>query len=142
MKGEWVWTLVAYLLLLPLPTVAEQAGTSTNTPAGGLLTGLDTCINTGNCTLCELLSVASNAVNILLGLAGSIALGMLLWNAFRLVSSRGNAEAIKAGKEGVWKLAIGFFFLMLSWELVILTIRLMSGNFDLKAPWEGLTCTR
>ncbi len=126
-----------FLSLLPIASRAEEQ-------SNGLLSGLDKkCIDSGNCTLCELLSVASNAVNILLGLAGGIALGMLLWNAFGLIGSRGNAEQIKASKEGLWKLAIGFFFLMLSWEFVILVLRLMSGNFDLaKAPWEGLTCTR
>ncbi len=143
--------IAALLSLLPITAQAvgnnsdyfiNTRGDSPTASAGGLLKGLDMCISTGNCTICELFSVLSNAVNIMIEIAGGVALGMLLWHVFGMVGSRGNAEAVKGAKEGVWRLAIGFFFLLMSYELVILVIRILAGNFSLVAPWKDLVCTR
>ncbi len=117
-------------LLLPLPALSQTQGRGI----------LPACVDTGQCTLCDLFSVASNAVNLLLGLVGAVALGFLLWNAFGLITAKGNSEAIKAGKEGVWKIAVGLFFLLLAWELVALTLAIVGGGAVKFPPWQGITC--
>jgi len=139
--------LATILITLTLtPTMAGAVGSdardySISTPQTDTTHGiLPACVDTGACTLCDLLETASNAVSLMTYLAGGVALGFMLWIAFGLVGSRGNAEAVKGGKDAIFRIAIGLFFLLLAWELVFLVLSILSGGKVKFPPWKGITC--
>jgi len=84
------------------------------------------CVCYGNCTLCDIITTALNAINVLLELVGSLLLLMFVWGGFTLLTSAGKDDRVKKGKDIIGNafkgLLIAFFaFIFITGLIFILT---------------------
>ena len=107
------------LLLLPLSASAFQL-----VPCGG--TGQAAC------TFTDLLILLVRMINFLLAASGFVAMYFILMAAWSMVTSLGNPEKVKAGKEGLTNAVIGFAIVLLSFAFVNL---LVQGIFGIQCDW-------
>lgn len=114
--------VIVFTLLLSHGVSAEPA------PAGGLLIGLDTCVNTGNCTLCDFLQVFVNAADILVGLSGAFAVVMFVYGGIVMITAYGAESRIKWGKDILIATTIGILIVLLAWFLVNIIIGSLYGT--------------
>lgn len=66
----------------------------------------------------NIINVIKNFINYALGLLALIALGMLLWGGYKMVTSGGQEDAYKDGLKILKNAAIGIAFIAVSWFLV------------------------
>jgi len=79
---------------------------------------LPACIETGNCSLCEIVKAFANLGDFMLGLIGSIAFLLLLYGGYVWLTSGGNKEKIQKGRNVMVSTIIGLLFFMGAWQIV------------------------
>jgi hypothetical protein len=91
---------------------------------------VDTCAcrAEGKCTLDNMLQIFVNISIFILGICGSIILLMFIYGGFLWVTSRGDADRIKKGKETVTNSVIGLAIILLSYSIINFVIAAFAGN--------------
>ena len=93
---------LSLLLLLPFTAFA-----------GGLVPSY--CQAGCPCTLCDLYTLGHNIVDFLFQIAASIAVLMIFWGGFLILTSRGNPGQIDKGKKALANTVIGALIAFLAW---------------------------
>ena len=118
------YILITLLALLPLASLAQ------NTPLAGeqgLLTGLDKCVGSGDCEICDIMIVANNIIKVILGLSGSIALLICIISGGYLLVSQGGKYKEKAFDTAKTAI-IGLLIIFFAYPLVNLGLNLILGQ--------------
>lgn len=71
------------------------------------VTLLPACAKSGGCTVAQMVGIVGNAAQFLLGIVGSVTLLMFIYGGFVWLTSGGNPDKIKKGKEIVIQTVIG-----------------------------------
>lgn len=92
--------------------------------AGQLLSGIS-CIESGNCSLNDILEVAVKATTILLGLSGSIALLFFVYGGIIFLISGGSPDKVTKGKQIIINSVIGIVIIFTSYIIIDFTMKAM-----------------
>lgn len=115
MKRLLLPTLVVFVLLLStlVPMVsAQEPGPQS------LVSGIDQCLRTGDCTICDAIKVMKNIALWILGSVAAIALFFMVDGGFGLLTSGGNPEKIDGGKKKLGAAVIGLIIVVAAWTFV------------------------
>lgn len=72
-------------------------------------------------------TIVGNAINIVMGILGSIALLIFVYGGFMWLLSGGNAEKVKTGTNAMVWSAVGIFIIFSSYAIISLVIKGLSG---------------
>ncbi len=116
------------------------------TPTSGLLAGI-TCISQGNCSPEDILKVLVNAMQMILGVVGSLMLAMFVWGGFQILLSAGKSDMIEHGKTTIVNAVIGMALVFGAWLIVntitnALLTKGVSTNKDIRLDTKGLIETQ
>lgn len=78
-------------------------------------------------TLTKVVQLIMYAINLLLGLALTIAIAMIVYNGFRMATARGDSKVFDTAKTGLWYAIIGVT-VILGVGLIIATISSFAEN--------------
>jgi hypothetical protein len=99
--------------------------------SGGLMSNVSCqCIDNGNCTTGDFLSVLFNIGDWLFSISSIVALLALVIGGLFLLISSGNAERVDRGKRIVRGALLGLVVILLAWVLVNLIIMAFTGSSD------------
>mgnify|MGYP001392893597 CR=1 FL=1 len=87
---------------------------------------LPICTATGNCGICDIVSVGITIGKWLITGAGGLALLVIVWAAFGFVTSAGNAEKIQASKKQITGAILGMAIALLAFQLVMIIIFILA----------------
>lgn len=76
------------------------------------------CYKLGNYSITGMLGVAINAIKIIWGLSGSLALLMFVWGGFQWLTSGGEEDPIKKGRDTLINASIGIILIFGSWTAI------------------------
>jgi len=127
-KQILIVALCAIVLLTPLSVFAQQGFQLV--PCGG--SNPDGTEN-DPCTFTDLIVLIYRIINLLLAASGAVAVLMMFYYAFQMVSSLGEPEKLAGAKQGITRAIIGFSIVLLSF--VIIGIFLSAFGIECK-PWE------
>lgn len=130
-------TSVVAILIAPTPLLAA---TTTIVGEGatvdqGLLTGLSkACMDFGDCSMCDLVTVGNNVMKLILGIVGSLALLAFAWGGFYLMFKGADVKAFSKGKEIIQYAVIGLILVFFAYNIVNLGLNiLISTSTDTKS---------
>ncbi|GEM_PF-1268553 len=96
---------------------------------GIVFTGIgSTCKDTGDCTLTDVMQVFVNVSNFVLGVVGSLVLVMFVYGGLRFLTSQGNPDGIKAGKQAMTGSAIGLLIVFGAFTLITVATGVLRGG--------------
>lgn len=98
-------TIMAMVVMLVAP-LAVSAQYKDPTPPSGVATDTDLTV------------LLTRIINILLGIAGLVAVIFLIVGGFRYITAGGNEEAAEAGKKAIVNAIIGIVIIILSFVIV------------------------
>ena len=138
MKKLFITTfLLCFFLITPTQAsiVSESQPTQGSTDRG-ILTGVNNmCLDKGDCTICDVLTVVNNIILGVLGVIGSIALAVFAYAGFKIMISQGHG--LEESSEMEKNALIGLVLIFASVAIVnfILNIIISGGlTIDLKQP--------
>ncbi len=93
------------------------------------VTGADSCAcrSSGQCSLTDLLQVAVNIINFILGISGSVALVMFVYGGFLWVFAQGRSEYIAEGQATLKHAILGLAIIFGAYALIAMTLRMIGG---------------
>ena len=133
--------ITTFLLCFFLITPSQASIVSQNQPTEGatdrgVLTGVNNmCLDKGDCTICDVLTVVNNIILGVLGVIGSIALAVFAYAGVKIMI--GQEDGINDAKEIAKNALIGLVLIFASVAIVnfILNIVISGGlTIDLKQP--------
>lgn len=143
MKHKFFLTILILVLVL-FPVQKTFA-------ASGLFSGIEGCLDKGDCTLCQFLTLFVNITNVITSIIGGLALVYFVYAGFGLIQSFGSAEKVKEAKDSLVGTLFGIVIVLGSWILVntVFFYFVQDANSDGKvniwgkAPWSdvGGMCT-
>lgn len=83
------------------------------------------CIDFGNCTLCDAVLIVNNIIKLILGLTGGLALVAFLYGGFQLMFKGTEWKAFSKGKDTMLYAVIGIFLVFFSFAIVNFGINLV-----------------
>jgi hypothetical protein len=83
---------------------------------------LPECIETGNCSLCDILKAFANFADFIISIVGSIALLLFLYGGYVWMTSAGNQERIKRGRDVIISTIIGVILVLGAWQIINFTV--------------------
>ncbi len=90
-------------------------------------------VNCGDhCQLGDLVLIVVALINYLFALSSFVAMVFIVWNAWGMITSAGNEEAISNAKKGLSNAIIGFFLVLVAWVLIDAIVAILAG------PGHGL----
>ena len=89
----------------------------TSTPGGGLFNPFATN---------DLKELVKNTLQNVMGLSGLLAIGVLIWNGFRYITSRGDEHAVSAAKKGIYWGLIGLVIIIFAYVIIAATAKLLT----------------
>lgn len=106
--------------------------------------GFVTCVGR-ECNLCHLISTGQNLLNWLVAILTVVAVMVLVYAGYRLVSSGGNTEVRDLAKQILINVIVGYIIVLAAWLLVDTGMRMLlnqaifgpSGSFG---PWNRVEC--
>lgn len=119
--------LLLLLIAVPLMATAQKAGF-----LSAVSSGKNSCLEAGNCTICEIIGTALYIFKWAMGMLGGAALLLFVWHGFSMVISGGEAEKVKKARDGLAHTLIGLAIVFGSWLIVNLVIVTLA-NPDSKA---------
>lgn len=78
----------------------------------------ESCRDLGNCTVCDALKLVGGVAQWLLATIGALALLLVVWGGFTWLTSGGNPEKIKKGKDQILGAAFGMVVLLGAWTFI------------------------
>ena len=101
----------------------EEAGSQALKDAGALVQ----CWGT-NCGWNELISLINRIIRFLITVAAVVVVLMIAWAGWKLVSARGNAQALGDAKSALGKAIAGFVLVLTAWLIVDVVARALLGD--------------
>ncbi len=92
------------------------------------------------CDACDFWQMLLNLYNLLLGLAGIVAVIFMVVNGFQYVVAVGDEEMIGKAKEGLKKAIIGLLLIGASYVIINTILVAMQFNLDGEAKWGSVPC--
>lgn len=99
------------------PVIAQTTGTAA-TGGGSLRLQLPPCVQTGNCSLDDIVRTGAYAANFLTGLSAALFFATFVYGGARYLLSFGRKEWVEAGKKAMSGAAIGMAIVLGAWTLV------------------------
>lgn len=96
------------------------------------------CRAAGQCSLDNMMQIFVNITELILGIIGSLILLMFIYGGFLWITSRGDAERVKKGKDTVTNAVIGLAIILLSYSMINFVIAALAG---LETPGANLEDT-
>ena len=115
---------VVFLFLIIGANFAYAAATSLKNPLGD---GVD-----------DPRAIVGNVIKALFGIVGSLALAIFIFGGFTWVTSAGNEEKIKKGKDMIMWAAFGLIVVFASYALVTFVLSALTGASTSDAVTEGV----
>ncbi|MFA6410632.1 MAG: pilin [Candidatus Buchananbacteria bacterium] len=115
-----VLMVLAFSLLMPTLVLAD-------TEAGGSTSGSDATGIKNPIGIDDPREVIGNIIKALLGIVGSLALGVFILGGFYWVTSAGSEEKVKKGKDMVMWASLGLAVIFASYALVTFVISAITG---------------
>lgn len=97
-----------------------------------------TCPGAPSCGLLEMVQLAVNISQLILGLVGSAALLMFIYGGFLWLASAGSAEQVKKGKEVFLNALKGIALIFASWLIINGVVAALTGQ----TPGDGVLLFR
>ncbi len=120
-------TLLGLLTITPIVAFAQNL--------------LPPCTASGNCGLCDFITLGLNVFRWILGLVGGLSLLLFVWHGWGWLMSGGDSEKVKKTKDALVHTVIGIVIILASWLIVNMVVVLLTYNAaDPSAP--GLTPTK
>ena len=117
-------TAISFIAILGAPLLI-------NAETGNLMSGVGgSCIASGNCTFSDLMIVVINVSEWILGIAGAVALGFLIFGGAMLIISGGNEQMVEKGRKMITGSIIGLIIILTAWVFVNLIIIALTGKTD------------
>lgn len=135
------WIGIAVVALVVVLTVAAPVAEAQNIWEGAWCGGtsiITTGGPTGPCGFCDGLIVASNIIRFLFQISIVIAVGMIIWGAFQLMTAGGSEERVSGGKKTITAALTGLVIALAAWLIVNELLHLLSGRADF--PWSQISC--
>ena len=85
------------------------------------------CRAQGICSLAELTQVAINIIILILGISGTIALGMFVWGGWNFIFAQGRGQYIETGKRAMKNAIMGLAIVFGAYSIVNFTVALLKG---------------
>lgn len=102
---------------IPQDNEITQLESGTNSTTSVLFEGVN-CIDSGNCSVNDIMTVGINITKFLLGIIGSIALFFFVFAGFKMLTSRGNEQAITSAKQMMTQTIIGILIFLSAFLIV------------------------
>jgi len=99
---------------------------------------LPACAESGNCSICEIISTAIYIFKWVMGMLGGAALLLFVWNGFSLIISAGNSEKVDKAKTGLVSTLIGLAIVFGSWMIVNVVIIVLTDSSQLTSGGTGM----
>ncbi len=93
---------------------------------------------TTNCTACDLLVLGQNIIDAINFAAVLIAVGLIVWGGVVLLTSGGNTNAVKNGKNIMTSALIGLAIVLCAWLIVNTALWLLNGGDP--GTWDQIDC--
>lgn len=108
----------------------------------GAKCGASSAITTGGpvgaCDFCDALVVASNIIQFIWEIATAIAVLMIIYGAFVMLTSGGSEERVSQGRKAMLSAVTGLVIALVAWLFVNELLQFLSGNPSF--PWSQVTC--
>jgi hypothetical protein len=88
------------------------------------------CAESGNCQLNDFVQIGINAVQLIFGLAGSLALLFFIYGGIMWVISGGNPDRVKKGQDALKNAVIGLVIIFTSYMIINFTMTSLGYNKD------------
>jgi len=101
------------------------------------------CVNNGDCSVCDFLSIFSSAARLILYFMSGAALVLLIWGGIGLVMNWGNKESIAANKKLIFNTLLAVCLVMVLWSLISIIINMLTLNKGLvvsRGWWQVPKC--
>lgn len=106
-----------------------------------LFTGIS-CIDSGNCSVNDMLFVGINLTRFLLGIIGSVALFFFMFAGFKMLTSRGNEKDITSAKQMMAQTVIGIVVFLSAYLIInFIQTSLLKTPINLSSPDEKYQVT-
>ncbi len=128
-----IFSLAAVLLVVPMFVFAQ----------GLVPCGLDSQEGTINsqCQTCHAVSLINTVSSWLVGVLSIAAAIMFVIAGFRIVTAQGNPSTMKAAKDMIVNVAIGFMIVLAAWLAIDLLMRtLLDDSSGEIGPWNRIAC--
>ncbi|GEM_PF-2947177 len=109
------------------------------------------CVENGDCTICDFIVFGVRATRWILGIAGAVALLLLVIAGLFLILSAGNSNIVEKAKNILKGTIFGLFFVLFSWQIIniILVLFVVKDTEPQKSvlvrlwgnPWNTIACT-
>lgn len=108
------------LALAQAPAPAQQSGPQTVTPqaSGPVGLKLPTCIESGNCTVDDIVTTGAAFANLLTQLSAAAFFATFIYGGAMYLLSFGDKARVDKGKKALTGAAIGMLFVLIAWTLV------------------------
>lgn len=83
------------------------------------------CVEFGNCTLCDMVAIVNNIIRLILGVTGGLALVAFLYGGFQLMFKGTEWKALSKGKETMVYAIVGLCLVFFSFAIVNFGINLI-----------------
>lgn len=100
-----------------------------------------------NYSICDFLTVADNAIKLMVGITGPLAMLFLVVSGIRLIVAGGNASKVESARKALVAAIIGTVIVLLAWTSVHVILGLLARQFWgadesqwSSAPWSQIRC--
>jgi amino acid transporter len=76
----------------------------------------------------DIRSILTNILTLLIGLAGLVAVALIVWGGFQIATARGNDEIAKSGKKTLTNAIIGLLIIILAYVIVSVVVNAAFGT--------------
>jgi hypothetical protein len=76
----------------------------------------------------DIRSILTNILTLLIGLAGLVAVALIVWGGYQIATARGNDEIAKSGKKTLTNAIIGLLIIILAYVIVSVVVNAAFGT--------------
>ncbi len=148
-----VLSLVPFLFVAPAFAQGEPLViTKDAKPPASFVSGITGCIESGNCSLCDVLKFFGTIAQWILATVGALALFFFVLGGFDLLTSQGKQENVEKGKKKITGALIGLLVVLGAYTLINVVLGLTLGNptdtniqlntikGKTKTSWQNIEC--
>lgn len=132
-------TIAGGFAIAPLPASAQDGGFDISKGIIGNL-GSEACRERGDCGWCDFVDMMVILQKVILYLFGGLALVMIIWGAFGIVTATGNQEKIAANRKLIISTLFGVLIILAAFFVTVALVAILTeptgGRLDV-APLSG-----
>ncbi len=125
MRQIILFSVLALFFIIPISVGADEAQ------------GLVTCSGP-DCNFCTFFAMVNGVIAWIISIMTLVAVFVLVFAGFRLVTSGGDPGALQKAKEMITNVLIGFVIMLAAWVIVDTIIKTLTGSDY--GVWEPVTC--